>query len=280
MRYSLLTVSLALAFGAACGPSKPAEHGKKAPVVYRKVVSLTPSATEIVGSIYSRVVLGRSSDCDRPGNVKGVPVVYADGSLDVEQVKKLQPECIVYDKDELPAGIVDQVKALGVPTYVFGADTVDAHLEQVFEFGRFSEAERLGSRYADKVLREREIALANANENPVRVCFVRNDYNAGLQIAGTGGFLADVIRSAGAAPVGPQGSGWLKLEPKLLAGYNPEVMIVSGTVGVFATEPAFSSVSAVKAGHLVGMDSRIVARRGDRVDNLIKAVTDLAKQVR
>ncbi|RYG87739.1 cobalamin-binding protein, partial [bacterium] len=94
MRRALLVLlplaSLVLG-GLATGGCQQAQAigGKARPTIYRRIVSLSPSTSEVLVS-NGIPLSGRTAACDYPANVKSVPVV-AGVKPDYEALAKVKP---------------------------------------------------------------------------------------------------------------------------------------------------------------------------------------------
>jgi iron complex transport system substrate-binding protein len=97
-------------------------------------------------------------------------------------------------------------------------------------------------------------------------------------IAGTGSFVADIVRKVGGEPVGPSGTLFVKANPETLVTLNPDVIIVNGSKGdvagavALSKDPRLQSVKAIKNGRIRAIESDVLLRRGGRVDLLISGI--------
>lgn len=270
---------MALVLAAGCGDTKPPEYGKRSPSIYKRVVSLSPSATEICATAFVRIILGRTAACNSPGSVRGITVVTDGLEPDLEKIKGLKPDCIVYDRAELSPERAATLKPLGIPIFEFGGDSIEEFTETLFAFGRVSGAEERGSTYVDKILLERDVALADRPKHRVKMAIVRQDAFGNIDIADSGGFVADVVGTAGGVTVGPAGKGWSKLDVGWLAKQDPQVIVVAGPETGIVDDARLIATSAGKNQRVFQVDPDLPTRRGSRVDRFIRLIASLVKKV-
>ncbi len=283
MRFASLALS-ALMLGAlvsGCGNDTPQMGKKSAPKVYKTVVSLSPSSTEIAAMIFLREIAGRSESCDQPATVKDKPVVMKGLKPDYEQIAKIKPDGVMYDPDLFQPSDIEKFKELGIDTYPLSkGDSVAEFCDMIYDFGKFTQAETLGSEYVDRIMRERQTAMAAAPKPAVTMAVLMGGSGGEHMIAGTEGFIADVVRSGGAEPVGPAGKQFVTLNAESFIKMDPEVIIVSGTPDAVLDDPRFAQMRAIKSARVFGTNPNVVLRRGAYVERFIKRVSDLAQSVK
>lgn len=278
MRSTSLATAAALVLVAGCGSSKLPEYGKKAPVVYKRIVSMSPSASEICGAAFSRILIGRTAACNSPGGIKAVPVMTNGTEPDLDKIKAAKPDCIVYDRDELDTKSAEMIEGTGIPVFKFGGDSIDEFVDSIYAFGRVSGSEELGSKYVDKILLERAVAIAERPGAPVKIAVIRQDNFNQKWIAGTDGFVADVLTVSGGRPIGPVGKGWTQWDPAWLASQNPQILIVAGPLTGISDNAVIAGTSAVTRERVFQVDADLPTRRGSRVDRFIKLCASLIKK--
>lgn len=270
---------VALGLMAGCSAPKSAVGGKPAPKVYINVVSLSPSTTEVAAIIFMREILGRTASCDQPGQVTAKPVVMKGLKPDYEKIVALKPDCVLYDPDLFQPSDIDKFKELGIDTYPLSkGDSVDEFIETIYDFSTYTQAESLGSDYVDRIVREREAALVSAPKDPVKVAVVLPGQGGEHMIAGTDGFIADVVRAGGGTPVGPKGRLFMPMNAESFITMNPDVIIVSGAPDPVLDDSRFKQVSALARKHVYGTNPAVVLRRGAYVERFIRRVSELVQK--
>ncbi len=275
----LIGLLLLLGFGG-CGDQKTIVGGKKAPKIYNRVVSLSPGATELASAKFGRIIAGRTASCNSPARIKEAPIVMKGVKPDYEKIVKIKPDAVIYDPELFSESDIAKFTELGIPTVAIGGDSVDAYIDSVYEFGRFTGAEELGSKYLDAVEAERRNALAVPLTPPVQVAIIMPGSGYEHMVAGTESFYADVVKCGGGSPVGPKGSHFMQLSAEWLIQANPELIITAGPPDSVLKDPRFKNLDAVKKNHVFGTNPDVTLRRGAYVDRFIKRVWELTNIVR
>ncbi len=263
-----------------CSDQKSIIGGKVPPKLYMRVVSLSPSCTELASATFGRIIAGRTESCNSPLRVKEAPVVMKGVKPDYEKIVKIKPDAVLYDPELFAESDIAKFKELGIPTVAIGGNSVDEFIESVYEFARFTGAETLGSKYLEKIDRERRNALAVPPDPPVKTVLIMPGSGYEHMIAGTESFYADVVRSGGGEPVGPKGHHFMQLNAEWLITTNPELIITAGAADAVLNDPRFKGLDAVKKGRVYGTNPDITLRRGGYVDSFIKRVWEFVNIVR
>jgi iron complex transport system substrate-binding protein len=259
-------VLAALASGSAC--SRP----KAPPAIAARVVSLSPSTTETLFAIGARAaVVGRSRFCDYPPEVLALPVVggYVDPSF--EAILALRPDLVVGARGPSGAGLTEKLAARGITTYFPETESfaqIDAMIAGIGQrTGRADDALRVTD-----AIHAREVAIehAVATLGKRRVLLV-----FGLEpivVAGPGGFPDEMLRRAGGVNVVTSGGAYPTIGMERVFGLDADVILdasvseAHGAERIRADSPGWSSVRAVKEGHVVALADEAVLRPGPRID--------------
>ena len=241
-----------------------------------RVVSLSPSTTEIIGSsLDSSLLVGRTQSDDYPSNISNVPVV-ASVKPDFEKIKGAAPTVVVYDADLYSADDVKRIESMGARPFVFKAHTIKGFEREVYELSALLGSETGVSGYVDRIERERAGAEGERPSNPPNVAVVLGD---GSYVAGTESFLADVVRIGGGKLVGPASGKFERMSPEALVAARPDLILLATSKDAAAKDaaalganPALASSPAVRAKRIKAIDQNVVLRRGGRVDKLIQSV--------
>ena len=252
-----------------CTPGAQEVKYEPRPKVYNSAVSLSPGATELLGSVsYNVPILGRTAACNFPPNVKGAPVV-AQVKPDYEKIKSLNPGIVIYDASLYNDQDIAQIKTMGIDTFAFKAKTIDEFVEEVRQFGSLMSAEMDASTYVDKILAERKVAQANGLNPKPRVVLLMAGAGGEHYIAGTKGFHADAIRAAGGEPVGPEQDRYVPIDAEALIKLNPDMILTAGSPDAIVNDPRLKSMSAIAKLKVRGIPQDFATRMGFRVDREI-----------
>ena len=101
-----------------------------------KIVSLSPNLTELIFHLgKGDCIVGRSSACDYPEEVKKIPVAGKFGAPSMEVVARLRPDYVVSSgiKDE---GVRKNIEGLGIKVLLLPNETIDEYYLAVSELGK------------------------------------------------------------------------------------------------------------------------------------------------
>ncbi len=268
MRKQLLgSVVLALLVLVGCkGPQSAG--GKPRLKVYHSIISLSPSTTELA-SLTGVPIVGRTKACDYPPNVQKVDIV-ADLKPNYELIATIKPDLVIMDRDLYSVADQQKLKDLGADVQVFGSDTVEGHIKDMYTLANLMAGESAVNEY---VIKLRKNISASEGEKPakreLKAVMVIPDTGGHHMIAGTKSFQGDVVRIIGATLVGPDSNKFESLNPEFLMAQNPDWIIVAGATSDFLADKRFSNLTAVKNLKLFGLNQDICIRRGCRVDQFI-----------
>ncbi|MCW5941372.1 MAG: ABC transporter substrate-binding protein [Fimbriimonadaceae bacterium] len=292
-----------------CNPQPNVIIGGKDGPRYERIVSLSPSATELIARYANwRKMKGRTQACDYPSYVSSVPVV-ASVKPDYEKIAEIKPDFIVYDADLYSEQDVERIKQLGAKeVFVFKANTIADFKKEVMLFAAQVAGESNASKYVDQITNAEETAASDALPKKPRAVILMGNPGA-YWAAGKGSLMADIVAKAGGELVGPEGSRYAPVNTEALIGMNPDVILVVGgsaDEGMLAVEvkanekvpdtapkpvskgeeaepvlkdPQLQSTAAVKNKYVYGLAADVATRRGSRVNDLIDAMHTLMARV-
>ncbi len=257
---------------------------ERRPKIYRSVVSLSPSTTEIIATdADSNTLKGRTRSCNYPPNLMAVVPVVADVKPDYERIMAIKPDMIVYDKGLYTDQDIDKLKASGADIYGIDAVTVSDFIKQMYVLGGKLGWETRFNDYLERVYTEQKACLAEPVNPKPKVAVVLPGPGGDDYICGADSFIGDVIRIAGGQIVGPKGAKFEKLNAEAFVALNPDEIFVNGTPtdvsghGLVMNDPRFKTITAVKTGHVSAILSDVLLRRGQRVDELMKQLHNLLR---
>src|SRR5690349_21049383 len=106
---------IALCYGCGAPANGVADPAK--PKSYGKVVSLSPSTSELMADLGAVMYLvGRDESSDRPEEMQNVEIVTKNIKPNYARITELQPDLIVYDATLYNADDVAQLEKLGFET--------------------------------------------------------------------------------------------------------------------------------------------------------------------
>lgn len=263
-----------------------------------RIVSLTPSATEIIYALgLGDQLVGRSHACDYPDDVLDVPVVtrhdpaVPERQLDGSLLARLEPDLVLTDGSE-DEPVVDYAAASAVVGGLSGEvtlvalapQTIEGVLNSISTVGAYTEAEYEAIGLVE-VLRERLASVEQGGLAPItrRVAVLE-----GLDpLLSAGRWVPEMVRRAGGWELlGREGEPSAGSSWEALREVEPQVLILALRDGdaadaarALATAPLpawFDELEAVREGAFYAVDGRgLFARPGPRVFEGIAVLAEL-----
>ncbi|MDD1660474.1 MAG: helical backbone metal receptor [Methanomicrobiales archaeon] len=242
------------------------------PVPVRRVVSLAPSETEIVGALgRTDLLVGRSDACNWPPEVMRVPAVGAAQTFRIDAVTVRDPDLILATPHVEPDRL-DVLRERGYAVLVFAPETVEEIYRNILTMGEAIGEQRNASRVVEGLrAQEKEFRDRNRGLPPVRAIYVILDDP--LYVAGNLTYENSLIAGAGGINLMAGGDWYLMAAEESFIRLDPEVILVpadgpagsSTPAGRFSARPAFANLSAVKNHRVCAVDPDIAHRPSPRV---------------
>ena len=263
-----------------------------------RIVSLTPSATEIVYALgLGDKLVGRSHACDHPEEVVEVPVVTVldpavpERRLDGALLARLEPDLVLTDgSDDEPIVDYAEVSAVvgglsrEVTLVALAPQTIEGILNSISTVGAYTEAEYEAVGLLE-ILRERLAAVDHAG---LGLTTRRVAVLEGLDpLLSAGRWVPEMVRRAGGWELlGREGEPSARTSWEALREVEPEVLVLALREGdaaaaarALASAPLpawFDELEAVRDGAFFAVDGRgLFARPGPRVIEGIAVLAEL-----
>ncbi|QXI17245.1 cobalamin-binding protein [Pseudomonas hamedanensis] len=166
-----------------------------------RVVSLAPSLSEIVVELDSADLLVGVLDAgERPGAIAHIPSVGRYGQLDMERLLSLTPDLLLLWPGSVGPAQRDQLKRLGIPTFVAEPHTLDQLTAQIQAIAQqLGRPERGVQRAAE--LRQTLDALRQRYRRDVPLRVFYQVWDKPLYTVGGGQIISDALQVCGARNV-------------------------------------------------------------------------------
>lgn len=241
-----------------------------------RVVSLNPSLTRILVALGARDVLVGVDEFSARAEpaVAGLPRVGGLYNPSLEATVALRPDLVVLVPSMEQRDFRDRLAALGVPVLALAADPVrfDQVLEAIEVLGARvgREAEAAARVAAIRRARDAVERATRGRAHPKTVLVLTREP---LFVVGSGSFLDDMLRAAGATNLGASfGEPWPRASLEWLVAAAPEVILDSSS----DPEPAaafwarWPSLPAVAQERVVALPARDVTLPGPDLDDALR----------
>ncbi len=262
-----------------------------------RIVSLTPSATEIVFALgLGEDLVGRTHCCDHPAEALDVPVVTVDDPdapqrrVDAALLAKLEPDLVLADGSEDHAvvdyaEISDLVGSMSRETTLvaLAPHTVEGILNSISTVGAYTESEFEAVGLVE-MLRERlgSVGLGYGPETRRVVIIESLD-----PLLAAGGWVPEMVRRAGGWELlGREGEPSARTTWEQVREVEPQVLVLAlrdtdaagaeAALGSADLPPWFDELLAVRDGEFFAVDGRgLFVRPGPRVVEGIAVLAEL-----
>ncbi len=239
-----------------CGGSQAQQQNASLAPRPQRIVSLSPSVTEILYGIGAwPQVIAVSQYCTYPDDVKNKPRVNGWDKTNLEQVMALKPDFVIGVDAQEPF-LRDKLNGLGVRSLFVKSQTLADILASIGEIGRTTGHEQQATDLSAKTQGEIDsVRKAVADRPHPRVLCVVDRVPGtirDLYTATRGSYLDELISIAGGESIAPPAeNGYGKITKEAALTLNPEMIIdmVQGPKGNFGEDPVavWSELAEVRA---------------------------------
>ena len=226
----LITLFVAVNFTFAAG-----KKNKKAAKSEVRIVSLGPSATEIIYAIGAQdLLVARTDLCDYPPEAAEKPSVggFAGNTLSLESIISYEPT-LVYLFAEMHEGFVKPLQDLGIQVYRSNATSIEAVKNEVLDIGKLTghekQAQKVVKEIDEKLNRTKKMYETKIEADAKLPTVYWEVWHSPMMSCGKNSFMGDIIAKAGGKNIfadEEQAYPIINEEAVLLA--NPDFIFYSG----------------------------------------------------
>lgn len=256
---------------------------------YKRIVSLAPNLTEIVGYV-GRLgdLVGVTDYCDFPPEVKNVAKVGGFIDPNVEAIVALKPEIVLaYRGNPLP--VINKLKEVGIPVFVLdNAKSLDELLGQISELAKLLCAQEFSLKKLKKleaILNAHRDNLAQTSAKPTALLFTNE--NPPFFCAGTRTLHDSLVAYAGCKNAFVY-EGYAQISPEAILKSNPDMIVVPLAEGKDAKDlvrslialPYIRQTKAAKLRQIIAIDEDRLLRPGPRIFDVLVELSAKVSEVR
>jgi iron complex transport system substrate-binding protein len=245
-----------------------------------RIVALGGPVTETVYALgLGENVVGADRSSLYPADVVEKPRLNYFRQTSAEGVLSLDPTLVLATAEAGPPGVLDQVRAAGVPVVAVPTPETVAEAEARVRFlGRALDREPQADSVADRMRRQLAAAEALRPAAPPRALFVYARGAGLVQVMGTETAASLVLRLAGAENAAGV-AGTAPLTAEAVAAAAPDVVVIpargleslGGPDGLFA-QPGLAQTPAGRARRVVAVDDALLLGLGPRLGEGVAAL--------
>lgn len=254
--------------------------GVRVPVAPQRVISLAPSATEIVYALDRGDLLkGATVNSDFPEAAGALPRVGTYDRPDVERILALEPDLCLSMAGMTPPETIDRLRQLGVSVFPLKTDTLGAVLQSIRNVGELLDARSEAGRLVEGMRREMDTVKKTYGHAPKpRVLYQIGGVPMYSACGGT--FINELIEVAGGENVCAAIQGYPQLTREQAVAFAPDVILIP-TMGHGAFEAEqkhwrqWTEIPAIRDARIFILNSDLLDRPGPRIVEGLRRMAEL-----
>ena len=250
----------------------------------RRIVSLAPNITETLYALGLQDLLAGDTDyCDYPAAAKLKPKVGGAINPSLESIVNLHPDLVLVTKSLNRLETVRSLDHLGIPSYATDPHTVQDIISSMERLAEMLGAQQTGATLGQEM--ERQLAQIEQRIAPMptaRVLFVV--WREPLISVGTGTFIADALRVAGAKSIVDSTQSWPQVNLEEVVRQQPDFLVFAESHPPSSTPESLDVLADLPGWRiLTAVQNRRYAIVSDAVDrpspSIVSAIENLARQL-
>jgi iron complex transport system substrate-binding protein len=241
------------------------------PAPPRRIVSLVPSATELIFALGGEGrLVGVTDFCDWPAAARQKPSVGGMVAPSLESIVALRPDLVIATDSGNRQETFEQLGRLGIPVYLVHANSLSQMMEVTARLGDLTERQAavpaLTRRLQQRI--HAVVAAVGPYRRP-RVLYVL--WPEPLMVPGRDAIVTELIRLAGGDSItAEEPSDYPRFSIEAAVARAPDVIVLARHGA--GSEPIarerwdrLGNLAAVRAGHVYAVDGSVLHRYGPRI---------------
>jgi iron complex transport system substrate-binding protein len=250
----------------------------------QRIVSVTPSVTEIIGVIDAdSMLVGVSLYSYCPASVKGLPKVGSYVKPNIEQIISLNPDLVVMSFEGAPRSDVNKLRRLNLNVAVLRSEKFSDIIKNIKWLGEVLQHQKEAKEAAGNLERRYEQIRSLVEEIPKPRTFYSIALNPIVSV-GAKSFINSLIHDAGGINItGDIDQAYPKLTIESVIVMSPDVLVFSSGMGNeldMENQMPFwnrwENIPAVRDQRFIEVNHDIINRPGPRV---VQALASIAQQL-
>lgn len=245
-----------------------------------RIVSLIPSATDLLVAMGARGQLVGRTDFDKDASLAALPSVGGGLDPSLESLAALRPDLVISFETQGDAALRTRLRELGIPVYGLAAqDTADV-FRALANLGTLTGRRPAADSVATSVRGELEAVRRSVAGRPApSVLYVA--WVDPPMIAGPTTFLSELVRLAGGRPVFEDvRQEWPQVSIEEIVSRKPQVVVIPSGAGAefsasaLRTAPGWRELVAAPGTRVAEVPVAVVNRPGPRLGEAAQALRD------
>ena len=246
-----------------------------------RIVSLAPSITEDLFALgLGDKVVGDTTYDNYPSAAVNITKVGGFSTPNIEKIVSLKPD-IVFASSLNNDTLLSTLSSYGIPTVVLDPHSLTGILNDLSLIGNVTASTGNSSALVANLTQRLNKSNATSNATQTRVLYLV--WNDPIMSAGADTFEGDIIARAGGINVAKLAnvSGYGTMSKESVVALNPSIIIAnsamnSTVIEQIKSDPALTTVDAIKNGKVFVLNSDVISRPGprafDAMDQIIKII--------
>lgn len=200
-----------------------------------RIVSLGPSATEVIFAIGAQdLLVARTDLCDYPPEAKNIPSVggFAGNTLSLESIISYEPT-LVYLFAEMHEGFVKPLQDLGIQVYRSNATSIEAVKNEVLDIGKLTghekQAQKVVKEMDEKLNRTKKMYETKIETDGKLPTVYWEVWHSPMMSCGKNSFMGDIIAKAGGKNIfADEEAAYPMVSEEAVLLANPDFIFYSG----------------------------------------------------
>lgn len=249
-------------------------------LIPQRIISLSPSATEILFAIGAQnQIAARSDFCDFPENAKNIPSFGGfDGkTLSIEKILSFSPD-FVYLTNGMHNYLIPFLQKHNIAYYISVADSVQTVLQEITEIGKITDHQLQAQKLCNQIKQDLQ-KIAEQNKSKPKVTVYWEVWTPPYMSAGKNSFINEIITYAGGINIFSDiEQPYPVVSEEAILMRNPQIIIIpNSTVGgttAVTSRKNWQNISAVKNNKIYSVDTNIISRPGPRISQAIELISN------
>ena len=242
----------------------------------QRIISGMPSITEMLYALdLDDRIVGVTTNCNYPSQAS-VKEKVGGFFLNLEKVVSLKPDLVLMLEDAQKRDI-QKFREFGLPVYTLSPHTVIEVMGTLIELGEVTGEKEKAEEVVEEMKKRILMVETKGKDSPPWKVLVIVGYKP-LIVVGSGNFIDDIIRYAGAENVAAQtNAAYPQYSFEMLLEENPDYIVIPKGVVEWEEikeDSRWQSLTSVKNGRILFINANILSRPGPRV---VEAIEEIAE---
>jgi iron complex transport system substrate-binding protein len=248
-----------------------------------RIVSLAPSITEDLFALgLGDKVVGDTTYDNYPPAAVNITKIGGFSTPNIEKIVSLKPD-IVFASSLNNDTVLSTLSGYGIPTVVLDPHSLTGILNDLSLIGNVTAS--TGNSSALVANLTQRLNKSNATSNAIQTRVLYLVWNDPIMSAGADTFEGDIIARAGGINVAKLAnvSGYGTMSKESVVALNPSVIIAnsamnSTVIEQIKSDPALTTVDAIKNGKVFVLNSDVISRPGPRAFDAMDQIIEIINQ--